>query len=234
MPSSFPASAPAAALVTPLLSLLVVLLALGALTAAATVVFMAQALLRPPRMSDGKALYLLRRLAPDDLGLAYERAEPHRPRRAHRPAALPGGLVGPGRPTRRAADAGRCAVLIHGYADAKVGAIAWAPVWHALGYHLLVPDLRAHGESGGPGHDGRVFRAARPGAGRQPDCGVSRPAETRPGRVVRREPAARRWRPRRRRPGAGRRVGGGAGEPVCRLPHRRLGPHGPPRACPAA
>jgi pimeloyl-ACP methyl ester carboxylesterase len=30
-----------------------------------------------------------------------------------------------------------------------VGAIAWAPPWRALGFNLLVVDLRAHGESGG-------------------------------------------------------------------------------------
>src|SRR5205814_2391808 len=44
-------------------------------------------------------------------------------------------------------DADKCVVLIHGYGDAKVGAIAWAPLWHSLGYHILAFDLRAHGES---------------------------------------------------------------------------------------
>jgi|GEM_PF-6716355 len=34
---------------------------------------MAMALLRPPRMGAGKAMYFLRRLAPDDLGLPYEK-----------------------------------------------------------------------------------------------------------------------------------------------------------------
>jgi alpha-beta hydrolase superfamily lysophospholipase len=38
---------------------------------------------------------------------------------------------------------------VHGYADAKVGGIAWAPTWHALGWNVLAIDLRAHGESGG-------------------------------------------------------------------------------------
>src|ERR1700733_3113274 len=40
-------------------------------------------------------------------------------------------------------------ILIHGYADAKVGSIAWAPTWQSLGYHILAIDLRAHGESAG-------------------------------------------------------------------------------------
>ena len=43
----------------------------------------------------------------------------------------------------------RTILLIHGYADAKVGAIAWAPTLHALGWNILAIDLRAHGESGG-------------------------------------------------------------------------------------
>jgi pimeloyl-ACP methyl ester carboxylesterase len=48
-------------------------------------------------------------------------------------------------------------VLLHGYADAKVGAIAWAPVWHDLGFNILAIDLRAHGESGGVETTGGYF-----------------------------------------------------------------------------
>ena len=44
---------------------------------------------------------------------------------------------------------GRCAVIIHGYSDAKVGGIAWAPLLRSLGYSVLAVDLRAHGESEG-------------------------------------------------------------------------------------
>src|SRR5580692_646041 len=57
----------------PLLLLSLVLLVFGGVTAALTALYMAESILRPPRMSDGKALYLLKRLAPDDLGLPYER-----------------------------------------------------------------------------------------------------------------------------------------------------------------
>jgi len=104
---------------------------------------MARMLLQPPRMSDGKAAWVLKRLSPGDLGLAFEtlwfniRDERGRPMRLAawwipHPNAL-----------------GRCAMFIHGYADAKVGAIAWAPTFHSLGWNILAPDLRAHGESDG-------------------------------------------------------------------------------------
>jgi pimeloyl-ACP methyl ester carboxylesterase len=125
----------------PIVSLLVILLIVGAVVAVTAIVLIAQSVLRPPRMSDGKALWLLRRLSPVDLGLAFEETSFR---------------VGEGVPLRLAAwwipaagSSDRCVVLIHGYADAKVGAIAWAPAWHALGFHVLALDLRAHGESDG-------------------------------------------------------------------------------------
>jgi alpha-beta hydrolase superfamily lysophospholipase len=43
----------------------------------------------------------------------------------------------------------RCVILLHGYTDAKVGAIAWAPLLRSLGYSVLAIDLRAHGDSEG-------------------------------------------------------------------------------------
>src|SRR3954451_20750211 len=56
----------------PFLDLALVLLVVGGLTCAAAVAIAAWSLLHPPRMSDGKALYLLNRLSPADVGLAFE------------------------------------------------------------------------------------------------------------------------------------------------------------------
>lgn len=109
----------------------------------ATVLLMAWSLVHPPRMSDGKAAWVLRRLSPGDLGLRFEEVKFDVRDRDGSPLRLAAWWI----PHPEAN--GRCAVLIHGYADAKVGAIAWAPPWHALGYNLLVPDLRGHGQSEG-------------------------------------------------------------------------------------
>lgn len=123
--------------------LILVLLGVGLWLSLAAIGLMAWSLTHPPRMSDGKAAYILRRLSPADLGLRFEE-ETYLIRDER------------GKPLKIAAwwvpcpDAGgKTVVMIHGYADAKVGVIAWAPLWHSLGFNLLVPDLRAHGESGG-------------------------------------------------------------------------------------
>jgi pimeloyl-ACP methyl ester carboxylesterase len=122
---------------------LILIIAL-ALLCGGVVFGMANKLLKPPRMTDGKATYVLQRLSPGDLDLPFEEL-----RFEVRDAANGGKLkiVGWWIPPRERT--GKCAVLIHGYGDAKVGAIAWAPTFHALGYGCLAIDLRAHGESGG-------------------------------------------------------------------------------------
>jgi hypothetical protein len=123
---------------------LVLMLVGAAIAAGACVVMlMAWALTHPPRMTDGKAAWVLRRLSPADLGFQFQEMslEVREPSGKRLKLAAwwiphPNGV-------------GRCAMLVHGYADAKVGAIAWAPLWHGLGFNLIVPDLRAHGESEG-------------------------------------------------------------------------------------
>lgn len=118
----------------------------GVLLVLATVLAMALHLLRPPRMTDGKAAYVLRRISPGDLGMQFEEMRLTVRDEARQNAAtlqmatwwLP-----------HPAGSDRCAVLIHGYADGKVGAIAWAPMWQSLGYNIVAVDLRAHGYSGG-------------------------------------------------------------------------------------
>src|SRR5205823_12336907 len=109
-----------------------------------------------------------------DLGLAFEEVSYRVRDDAGRTIEIAGWWI-----PRPQQGGGRCAVLLHGYADAKVGAIAWAPLWHAVGFHVLAVDLRAHGQSGGAFSTGGFFerddiaqvlgqlRAARPGHSRQ-------------------------------------------------------------------
>ena len=150
------------------LTFIVILLALGLLLAVGTVLGMALMLLRPLRMTDGRAIYYLRRLSPGDLGLPFE--DLTFTVRDERGARLIIKAWWIAHPHAR----GRTAVLMHGYGDAKVGGIAWAPTFHSLGFNVLAIDLRAHGESGGSYCTGAYFerddvaqvidqlRAARP------------------------------------------------------------------------
>jgi pimeloyl-ACP methyl ester carboxylesterase len=156
-----------------LLVLLCVLLTLGVLLWMAVTMLMAWAMLNPPRMSAGKAIYHLRRLSPGDLGLPFEEENfKVRDARNGRPLHVAGWWI----PSRGFSD--RCVVLIHGYADAKVGAIAWAPLLHGLNFNILAVDLRAHGDSGGRFSTGGYFE--RDDVGQVIDQILSsRPDETR-------------------------------------------------------
>jgi pimeloyl-ACP methyl ester carboxylesterase len=154
----------------PYLTLAALLLFVGIILSAGIVYLLARSLAMPPRMTDGKAAWVLKRLSPGDLALPFEEVsfDVHDERSG---ASLR--IAGWWIPHPDAE--GRCVVLIHGYADAKVGSIAWAPTWHALGWNVLAIDLRAHGESGGRYCTGGYFeredvaqvinrlRAERPG-----------------------------------------------------------------------
>jgi uncharacterized protein len=127
-----------------LLILAMVMVVIGLATCAAMILIMAQMLLRPRRMTDPRALILLHRLTPADLGMEFE------------PLTLNVIDESNGSPLKIAAwwiptpdSRGRCAVILHGYSDAKVGGIAWAPLLRSFGFNILTIDLRAHGESGG-------------------------------------------------------------------------------------
>ncbi len=136
----------------PYVSLLLLLLATGVAAWVASLLWTARLLHKPPRLTPARSLARLGRADPADLGLPYER----------RTFTLLDG-DGPERIELVAFDIpasgrrrGRC-VLLHGYGDSKSGALAWAGVWRSLGFDVLLPDLRAHGESGGTFSTGGVL-----------------------------------------------------------------------------
>lgn len=125
------------------------LIVMLALTAAGLILVlfrvMAGQLLCPPRMTDSKALFILQRLTPDDLELPYQSCdfEVQDAFDNRNTLRLAGWWI------ESETESDQTVLILHGYSDAKVGGIAWAPVWRSLGFHVLAIDLRAHGESGG-------------------------------------------------------------------------------------
>lgn len=120
---------------------------------AASIWLLSRVLLQPPRMTDGKALRFLGRLTPEDLGLRYERGRFEVRDRSGRVLKIASWWMPAGEPSSRTV------LLVHGYADAKVGAIAWAPMLVEIGFNVLAIDLRAHGESDGRFSTGGVREA---------------------------------------------------------------------------
>ena len=137
---------PVAAIILKLLLLASVLALVGGIALAIIVWAMAIILLKPARMNDAKALLYLRRLSPSDLGLPFEEVF-FQVRDAHtgRPMKLAAWWIA----ADKDSPPGRTALVLHGYTDAKIGGIAWAPLFRSLGFNVLAVDLRAHGESDG-------------------------------------------------------------------------------------
>jgi pimeloyl-ACP methyl ester carboxylesterase len=136
----------------PGLYLVIVLLGCGLLLVLGSAALMARMMLRPPRMTDGKAAYVLSRVSPDDLGLAFKSISlTVRDMRTGTPLELAAWWLPSPTPSRRTV------LLLHGYADAKIGAIAWAPMLLEMGLNVAAVDLRAHGESGGSMTTGGFF-----------------------------------------------------------------------------
>ena len=108
------------------------------------VVLMANARLRPPRMTDGKALFVLGRVSPADVSMPYETD-----------VFKVVDAAGQGKLALHAwwiphlGARGRCVILLHGYADARPGALAWLPMLHDMQVNVLMLDQRAHGQSAG-------------------------------------------------------------------------------------
>jgi len=124
--------------------LAVVMVGIGVALCAAMIVIMARMLIRPPRMTDVRALLFLHRLSPTDLGMEFESVSFNV---IDQCSGAKLRIAGWWIPTPQSN--GRCAVILHGYSDAKIGGIAWAPMLRSLGLNILAIDLRAHGESGG-------------------------------------------------------------------------------------
>ena len=100
----------------------IVLLLAGVALMFIAATLLAWGLIHPPRMGDGKALAILHRMSPGDLGLAFADVRFEVIDEAHPPGKIT--IAGWWIPAEQSSP--KTIILLHGYADAKVGAIAWA------------------------------------------------------------------------------------------------------------
>lgn len=139
----------------PFVLMLVLLLALGAALWLMTLLWTTLIMHRPPRMTAGRALARLGRASPADLDMSFEEIVFNVPdvARPGRNLVLAGWWIAhPGGPAVR-----RTCIMLHGYGDSRAGSLAWARPWQDMGFHLLLLDLRAHGDSGGRLSGGGVW-----------------------------------------------------------------------------
>ena len=106
------------------------------------VLLLAVGLTRPPRLTDAKAWRLLKRLSPADLGLEFTSL------------SFDGSAVSTRRRPKLAAwyisaeaPSDTTVVVVHGYADAKVGSLAYVPALRGAGLNCVVMDMRGSGDS---------------------------------------------------------------------------------------
>ena len=132
----------------PWVGLGLLLLASGVATWFGLVLWTSRLIHHPPRLTPPRAMGRLGRSSPLDLDLDFEEF-PYEVK--GRPGPGGGGAfrgVSWWIPCgKRRRPRGTC-VLAHGYGDSRSGALPWARLWHDAGFHVLLPDLRAHGESG--------------------------------------------------------------------------------------
>lgn len=105
------------------------------------VLLLVRARLYPPRLTPLRALLLLGRSGPEDLGFHPETLNFEVPYR-HRDVQICSSLI------RHPLADGRLVVVLHGFADSRAGACAWLPLLHGLKTNVLLLDLPGHGESG--------------------------------------------------------------------------------------
>ena len=139
-----PSMMPGALLFFPFLRLFAVMVAVGLSACLLLCIGMAIGILLPPRMRNARAILFLRRLSPADLDLPYRDLNfTVRDHRTVRPLRISGWWIDAPAPSDRTV------ILIHGYSDGKIGALAWAPLFRSLGFNILAVDQRAHGDSQG-------------------------------------------------------------------------------------